>query len=96
MNSKLKYISESVGENLQANDHVVISLRRTKPQKLSAPHPSENKDWFTYRGLLASFLFYSAFQTFRQSGFYMIYLIIIYVSFQNIMNTSKQKHKKFR
>ena len=42
----LKYISESDGENLQANDHVVISLRKTKPQKLSAPHPSENKEWF--------------------------------------------------
>ena len=72
MNSKLKYISESDGENLQANDHVVISLRKTKPQNSSAPRPSENKEWFTVNGiygLLASFLFYSAFQTFRQSGF---------------------------
>ena len=51
MNSKLKYMSESVGENLQANDHVVISLRKTKPQKLSAPHPSENKEWFTVNAI---------------------------------------------
>ena len=29
---------------------------------------------------------------FKQSGFLTIYLIIIYVSFQNIMNTAKQKH----
>ena len=47
----LKYISESDGENLQANDHVVISLHKTKTQKLSAPHPSENKDWFTVNAI---------------------------------------------
>ena len=46
----LKYISESDGENLQAND-VLISLRKTKPQKLSAPHPSENKEWFTMNAI---------------------------------------------